>query len=85
MSAAIQLHLVPRPTVAQRRFLVHMQDCDGGWLPEDPLRVKRSTVLSAARLGWVTLERDVDGWVCSATITAKGRAAYAWGECDVYG
>ncbi len=84
MSAALNL-VVPRPSTAQRRFLVHMQECNGGWLPEDPVRVKLSTVLAAARLGWVTLERDNDGWVCSASITARGVAAYRWGECDVYG
>lgn len=84
MSAAAAL-LVPAPSPAQRRFLVHMQACDGGWLPEDPVRIKLSTVIAVARLGWVTLERDTDGWICSASITAKGVAAYRWGSCDVFG
>lgn len=84
MTRAAALH-VPAPSPAQRRLLVHMHACGGGWLPEDPAAIKLSTVLAAARLGWAALERDADGWVCAASLTAKGVAAYRWGSCDVYG
>lgn len=67
-----------KPTPAQRRFLVFLQETDGGWLPEDPFPVKEATVRALEELGWIRLECE-GGRVVAACITSLGIAAYRWG------
>lgn len=72
----------PAPTPAMKRFIVHLQECDG-WLYEDALKVRRPTIEAAERLGWARVERFDSGAPCSADITPLGRAAYTWGHASV--
>jgi hypothetical protein len=65
-----------------KRFLVFLQET-GGWLIDDPFRIRLVTVRAAARLGWARVTFDHQGQPESATITALGRAAYNWGHASV--
>lgn len=72
----------PKPTVAMKRFLVHMQEA-GGWTCDDPVRVSARTITTAERLGWARVERFASGMPCAAVITPLGVAAYTWGHARV--
>ncbi len=83
MSAARVLPIA-EPSPPQRRFLLHMYECQGGWLAEDPVPVRHSTIVTALALGWIRVERDAHGYIFAANLTARGIAALRWGAVDVF-
>ena len=59
---------------AKRRLLLHMLDCGGAWLPEDPIKVHPNTVRRLGEEGLLTYTPR-KGELAGAELTAEGRAA----------
>lgn len=64
-----EVHHASQLSRSERRALRHLREC-GGWLPEDPVRVRDVTLHALEARGLVRLEMR-HGTIVSATLAAR--------------